>query len=72
MDYKGPIGRQKWYLHTQMDAYTGYLVAHMTKTTKLMELKKCLNSTIRTLGRPEGIWSDGGPRYNSHEWKRWV
>ena len=30
-----------------------------------------MSNTIRTLGRPEQVWSDGGPPYNSNEWKRW-
>ena len=72
VDYKGPIGPSKIYLHTQMDAYSRYPVVHMLKTTRLTDLKKALNSTIRTHGRPDQIWSDGGPPYNSHEWKRWV
>ena len=50
-----------------MDAYTRYPVVHMTKSTKLTELKKALTSSIHTLGRPAEVWSDGGPPYNSHE-----
>ena len=68
VDYKGPIGHGKYYFHTQMDAYTRYPVVHLTKSTKLTELKKAMSNTIRTLGRPEEVWSDGGPPYNSLEW----
>ena len=71
VDYKGPIGPGKFYFHTQMDAYSRYPVVHLTKSTKITELKKAMEGTIRTLGRPEQVWSDGGPPYNSHEWKRW-
>lgn len=66
VDYKGPIGPSKVYLHTQMDAYSRYPVVHLLKSTKLTELKKTLNATIRTYGRPDQIWSDGGPPYNSY------
>ena len=55
-----------------MDAYSRYPVVHMTKSTKLTELKKCLTSTIRTYGRPDEIWSNGGAPYNMHTWKRWL
>ena len=74
VDYKGliGIGRNKVYLHTQMDAYSRYPVVHILKTTRIGELKKALGHTIRTHGRPDEIWSDGGPPYNSHEWVRWV
>ena len=48
------------------------MVVHLLKSTKLTELKKDLNATIQTHGRQDQIWSDGGPPYNSHEWKRWV
>lgn len=58
-------------LHTQMDAYSRYLVVHLLRSTKLTKLKKALNSTIQTHRSPDHIWSDGGPSYNSHEWKRW-
>ena len=46
-------------------------MVHLTKSTKLTELKKALTDTIRTHGRPEEVWSKGGPPYNSHEWKKW-
>ena len=69
VDYKGPIGvgRNQVYLHTQMDAYSRYPVVHMLRSTKGTELKKALGHTIRTYGRPDIIWSDGGAPYNSHE-----
>ena len=74
VDYKGPIGtgRNQVYLHKQMDAYSRYPVVHLLRSTKLTELKKALGNTIRTHGRPDEIWSDGGPTYNAHEWPRWV
>ena len=73
VDYKGPIGtgRNKVYLHTQMDAYSRYPVVHLLKSTKITELKKALGQTIRTHRCPDKIWSDGGPPYNSHEWVQW-
>ena len=74
VDYKGPIGvgRNLVYLHTQMDLYSRYSVVHVLKTTKLTELKKALAHSIRTHRRPDEIWSDGRPPYNSHEWPRWL
>ena len=71
VNYKGPIGPKRYYVHTQMDAYTRYPVVHILKSTKLSELKKVMSDTIRTYGHPEQIWSDGGPPYNSHQWKNW-
>ena len=62
VDYKGPIGRQKWYLHTEMDAYSRYPEVHLTKSTKMEELKKVMAKSIHTHGCPEEIWSDGGAR----------
>ena len=65
VDYKGPIsvGCNLVCLH----AYSRYLVVHVLKSTKLTELKKALANTIRTHGRLDVIWSDGGPPYNTHE-----
>ena len=71
-DYKGPISPQKWYLHTQMDGYSRYPEVDMTRSEKLTELKKVLGKTIRAHRRPDEIWCDGGPPYNSHEWDRWI
>ena len=44
----------------------------MTKSTGMAELRKVMDRTMRTHGRPDEIWSDGGPPYNAHEWPRWV
>lgn len=67
-----PIGQKKVYLHTQMDPYSRYPVVHLLDSTRLIELKKTIKQTIQTHGSPDKIWSDGGPPYNSHAWKRWV
>ena len=58
VDYKGPIGTQKWYLHTQMDTYSKYPEVHMTKSTGIKELKGVLAKTMRSHGKPIEIWSD--------------
>ena len=38
VDYKGPIGPQKVYLHTQMDAYSRYTVVHLLTNGRLLPL----------------------------------
>ena len=72
VDYKGPTGPTKWYLHTQMDLYSRYPEVHLTKSTGMKELRKVLDRTMRTHGRPREIWSEGGAPYNGHEWTIWV
>ena len=57
VDYKGPIGPQRWYLHTQMCIYSRYPEVHMTKSTSFQELKKVMDQTMRTHGVPDEIWS---------------
>ena len=56
VDYKGPIGRGRWYLHTQMYQYSRYPEVHMTKSTKLSQLKKVMTRCIRTPGRYGGAF----------------
>ena len=72
VDYKGPIGPQRWYLHTQMCLYSRYPEVHMTRSTGMGELRKVMDRTMRTHGRPEEIWSDGGPPYNGHKWEEYL
>ena len=71
-DYKGPISPQKYYIHTMMDGYSRYPEVYITRSEKLTELKKCASRAIRTHGRPDEIWTDGGPPYNSNEWSIWT
>ena len=72
VDYKGPIGPQRWYIHTQMCIYSRYPEVYMTKSTRMEELKKVMDKTMRTHGVPDEIWSDGGPPYNGYEWEQYV
>ena len=72
VDYKGPVGPQRWYLHTTMDVYSRYPEVHMTKSTGMGELRKVMDRTMRTHGCPDEIWSDGGPPYNGYEWEDYV
>ena len=37
VNYKGPIGPGKWYVHTQMDGYTRYPEVHITQSETLKE-----------------------------------
>ena len=60
MDYKGPIGLQRWYLHMQICPYSRYLEVHMIRSTGMTELRKVLNKTMRTHGVPTEVWSGGG------------
>ena len=50
VDYKGPIGPQRWYLHTYMCLYLRYPEVHMTKLTGMTELKKVMDRNLRTHG----------------------
>ena len=71
-DYKGPISPLKYYVHTMMDGYSRYPEVYITKSEKLTELKRCINRSILTHGRPDEIWMDGGPPYNAREWETWT
>ena len=44
----------------------------MTRSTGMGELRKVMDRTMRTHGRPQEIWSDGGPPYNGHEWEEYL
>merc|ERR1712030_226932 len=52
--------------------YSRYPEVHMTKSTGMGELRKIMDHTMRTNGVPDEIWTDGGPPYNSHEWREWA
>ena len=48
MDYKGPIGPQRWYLHIKMDLYSRYPEVHIIKSTGMKELKKVFDGIMMT------------------------
>ena len=68
VDYKGPIGPQRWYLHSQLSIKSWYPKVYMTKSTSMSEVKKVLDKAMGSCGNSKEIWSDGGPPYNSHKW----
>ena len=72
VDFKGPIGPNRWYLHTIMDAYSRYPETAVVKSTGFANIKKMMNTAMRHHGAPDHIWSDGGPPYNGKEWRDWV
>ena len=46
-----------------MCMHSRYPEVFMTKSTGTGELRKVLDRTMRTHGKLEEIWSDGGPKY---------
>ena len=65
-DFYQVNGRQ--YL-VYADRYTGWTEVSKVPNTSFASLKKCLNPWFKTFGVPEEISSDGGPPFNSTEYR---
>ena len=70
-DYKGPIGGS-YYFHVLIDQYSRYPVVQMTKSTSFDKLYPRLDETFGLFGIPESVTHDGGPPYNSKEWRNYA
>ena len=72
-DYKGPIGGPRgYYFHVLVDQYSKWPEVCVTDSTRFQKLFPVLDRTFATHGIPEEIVHDGGPPYNSKEWRRYA
>ena len=70
-DFKGPIGGPKgYYFHVTIDAYSRWPVVAMVRSTSYDRLEPVLEEMWATYGIPEKVVHDGGPPYESHNWRR--
>ena len=70
-DFKGPIGGPKgYYFHVTIDAYSRWPVVAMVKSTSYERLEPVLEEMWAAYGIPEKVVHDGGPPYESHNWRR--
>ena len=73
VDFKGPIGGPRgFYLHTVIDTYSRYPEVAVVSSTSFDKLKPKLDETWARHGYPEKVIHDGGPPYNSHEWRKYA
>ena len=69
-DYKGPIGGNRgYYFHVLVDTYSKWPEVTVTKSTKFEKLYPELDKSFACHGYPDKIIHDGGPPYNSQQWK---
>lgn len=54
------------------DRYTGWIEVSKVPNTSFGSLQKCLNTWFRTFGVPEEISSDGGPPFNSTDYRNFL
>ena len=71
MDFKGPVGGQ-YYIHVVIDNLSRYPIVHYVKSKKFSELKPKLDDTFSMFGIPESVTHDGGPPYNSEDWRKYA
>ena len=72
-DYKGPIGgKDGYYFHVLMDTYSRWPEVTVTKNTSFRKLFPALNRSWARMGIPEIVIHDGGPPYNSSEWREYA
>ena len=70
-DFKGPIGK-KYYLHTVIDQYSKYPVVDVCTSTSWEQMQSMLENSMGMLGNVEMLTSDGGPPYDSREFRRYA
>ena len=68
-DFKGPI-MQKYYLHTFIDQYTKYPVVEICTSTSWEQMEPMMEMALGTFGNIEKVTTDGGPPYDSKEFRR--
>jgi hypothetical protein len=70
-DFKGPIGGPRgYYFHVTIDAHSRWPVVAMVTSTSFEKLEPVLDEMWATYGIPEKVVHDGGPPYESHNWRR--
>ena len=73
VDYKGPIGGPKgFYYHVVIDLYSRYPEICIVNNTSFESLRPKLEEIWARFGIPEKVIHDGGPPYNSHEWRAYA
>ena len=73
VDYKGPIGGQSgFYYHVIIDLYSRYPEVVIVKDTSFDTLKPKLEEIWARFGIPRTIIHDGGPPYNSRDWRQYA
>ena len=73
VDYKGPIGGQSgFYYHVVIDLYSRYPEVVIVKDTSFDTLKPKLEEIWARFGIPGKIIHDGGPPYNSRDWRHYA
>ena len=70
-EYKGPIGK-RYYLHTFIDQFSKYLVVEVCDNTSWAKMEPQLDRVTGLLGNMDVLIPDGGPPYNSHDFKKYV
>ena len=72
-DYKGPIGGPRgYYFHVLIDTYSKWPEVSVTKSTEFERLFPALDQSFACHGYPDLVIHDGGPPYNSHNWKEYA
>ena len=72
-DYKGPIGGPRgYYFHVLIDTYSKWPEVSVTKSTEFERLFPALDQSFACHGYPDLVVHDGGPPYNSHNWKEYA
>ena len=69
MDYLGPLeGHMVLIL---VDAYTGWIDAHSTKSTSASETMRMVRKSFANFGVAKTVVSDNGPQFLSNEFNGW-
>ena len=61
---------QKYYLHTFIDQYTKYPVLEICTSTSWEQMEPMMEMALGTFGNIEKVTTDGGPPYDSKEFRR--
>ena len=70
-DFKGPIAK-KYYLHTIIDQYSKFPMVEVCTSTSWEQMEPMLENALSLLGNVEKLTSDGGPPYDSKEFKKFA
>ena len=65
----GPKG---FYFHVVVDLYSRFPEVAMVENTSFESLKPKLDEVFSRFGIPEKVTHDGGPPYNSFEWRKYA
>ena len=71
-DFKGPIGKKRFYLHTIIDQYSKFPVVEVCTSTSWEQMEPMLENALSMMGEVEMITTDGGPPYDSREFRKYA